>query len=70
MQGLQSRLTSAEQQYMRLNSAVNSLPPNASAQQWLALQQQAYSMNENIGVLSKLVGQAANGVKTVLQTQV
>lgn len=70
MQGLQARLTSAEQQYMRLSSAVNSLPANASPQQWLVLQQQAYSMNENIGVLSKMVGQAANGVKTVLQTQV
>jgi hypothetical protein len=70
MQSLQSRLISAEHQYTQLSSAVNSLPPNASPQQWLALQQQAYSMNENIGVLSKMVGQAASGVKSVLQTQV
>jgi hypothetical protein len=70
MQGLQNRLTSIEHQYTRLDSAVNAMPPNASPQQWLALQQQVNSMNENIGVLSKMVGQAASGVKTVLQTQV
>jgi len=70
MQGLQGRLTSAEHQYTSLSSAVNAMPPNASPQQWMALQQQAYSMSENIGVLSKMVGQAASGVKSVLQTQV
>ncbi len=70
MQGLQSRLTSIEHQYTRLDSAAKAMPPNASPQQWIALQQQVYSMNENIGVLSKMVGQAANGVKSVLQTQV
>jgi hypothetical protein len=70
MQGLQSRLTSIEHQYTQLDSAAKAMPPNASPQQWIALQQQVYSMNENIGVLSKMVGQAANGVKSVLQTQV
>ena len=70
MQGLQSRLTSIEHQYTRLDSAAKTMPPNASPQQWMALQQQVYSMNENIGVLSKMVGQAASGVKSVLQTQV
>lgn len=70
MQGLQNRLASVEHQYTRLDSAAKALPPNASPQQWMALQQQVYSMNENIGVLSKMVGQAASGVKTVLQTQV
>ena len=67
---LQSRLTSIEHQYTRLDSAAKAMPPNASPQQWIALQQQVYSMNENIGVLSKMVGQAASGVKSVLQTQV
>jgi hypothetical protein len=70
MQGLQSRLTSIEHQYTRLDSAVKAMPPNAGPQQWLALQQQVYSMTENIGLLSKMVGQAASGVKSVLQTQV
>ncbi len=70
MPGIQSRLTSVEQEYLQLNSAAASLSPNASPQQLLALQQQAYSMSENIGVLSKMVGQAATGVKSVLQTQV
>jgi RNA polymerase sigma factor for flagellar operon FliA len=69
-QSLQSRLTSIEHQYTRLDSAVKAMPPNASPQQWIALQQQVYSMNENIGVLAKMVGQAASGVKSVLQTQV
>jgi len=63
-------LTSIEHQYTRLDSAAKGMPPNASPQQWIALQQQVYSMNENIGVLSKMVGQAASGVKSVLQTQV
>ena len=70
IQGLQNRLTSIEHQYTRLDSAVRAMPPNASPQQWIAPQQQVYSMNENIGVLSKMVGQAASGVKSVLQTQV
>ena len=70
MPDLQSRLTSIEHQYTRLDSAAKAMPPNASPQQWIALQQQVYSMNENIGVLSKMVGQAASGVKSVLQTQV
>jgi hypothetical protein len=70
MQGLQSRLTSIEHQYTRLDSAVKAMLANASPQQWIALQQQVYSMNENIGVLSKMVGQAASGVKSILQTQV
>lgn len=69
-QDLQSRLTSIEHQYTRLDSAAKAMPPNASPRQWMALQQQVYSMNENIGVLSKMVGQAASGVKSVLQTQV
>jgi hypothetical protein len=67
---LQSRLSSIEHQYTRLDSVAKAMPPNASPQQWLALQQQVYSMNENIGVLSKMVGQAVSGVKSVLQTQV
>jgi hypothetical protein len=70
MQDLQSRLTSIEHQYTRLDSAAKAMPPNATPQQWIALQQQVYSMNENIGVLSKMIGQAASGVKSVLQTQV
>ncbi|HEY4048468.1 MAG TPA: hypothetical protein VGM27_16505 [Acidobacteriaceae bacterium] len=70
MQGLQGRLTSVEHLYARLDSAVKAMPPNASPQQWLALQQQVYSMNESISALSKMVGQAASGVKSVLQTQV
>jgi hypothetical protein len=70
MQGLQSRLASIEHQYTRLDSAVNAMPQNASPQQWMAMQQQVYSMNENIGVLSKMIGQAASGVKSILQTQV
>lgn len=68
--GLQSRLTSIEHQYTRLDAAAKTLPVNASPQQWIALQQQVYSMNESIGVLSKMVTQAASGVKSVLQTQV
>jgi hypothetical protein len=70
LQGLQNRLISIEHQYTRLDSVAKAMPPNASPQQWIALQQQVYSMNENIGVLSKMVGQAASGVKSVLQTQV
>lgn len=70
MQGVMSRLTSAERQYQQLDSAVQAMPANASPQQWLALQQQVYSMNENIGALSKLVEQASSGVKSVLQTQI
>jgi hypothetical protein len=70
MQGIQSRLTGVEHQYTRLDSAVKAMPPNASPQQWIALQQQVYGMEESIGVLSKMVGQAASGVKSVLQTQV
>jgi|ERR1700744_157708 len=70
MSDLQSRLTNIEHQYARLDSAAKAMPPNAGPQQWIALQQQVYSMNENIGVLSKMVSQAASGVKSVLQTQV
>jgi hypothetical protein len=70
MQSLQGRLSSIEHQYTRLDSAAKTMPPNASDQQWLALQQQVYAMNENIGVLSKMVGQVVSGVKSVLQTQV
>jgi len=68
--GLQNRLTSIERQYTRIDAAAKALPVNASPQQWIALQQQVYSMNESIGVLSKMVTQAASGVKSVLQTQV
>ncbi len=68
--GMESRLVSVEQQYAQIDSAAKALPPNASPQQWIALQQQVYSMNENITALSKLVGQSASGVKTILQTQV
>jgi hypothetical protein len=68
--GLQSILSSIERQYTRLDAAAKAMPANASPQQWIALQQQVYSMNESIGVLSKMVTQAANGVKSVLQTQV
>lgn len=68
--GLQSRLASIEHQYTVLDSAVKAMPPGASPQQWIALQEQVYSMNESIGVLSKMIGQAASGVKSVLQTQV
>lgn len=67
---LQSRLSSIEHQYTWLDSVAKTMPSNASPQQWLALQQQVYAMNENIGVLSKMVGQAVGGVKSVLQTQV
>jgi len=68
--GLQNRLTSIEHQYTRLDAVARAMPANASPQQWIALQQQVYSMNESIGVLSKMVTQAASGVKSVLQTQV
>lgn len=68
--GLQSRLTSIERQYTQLDAATKTMPINANPQQWIALQQQVYSMNESIGVLSKMVTQAASGVKSVLQTQV
>jgi hypothetical protein len=68
--GLQSRLSSIERQYARLDATAQAMPANASPQQWIALQQQVYSMNESIGVLSKMVTQAASGVKSVLQTQV
>lgn len=67
---MESRLVNVEQQYARIDSAAKALPPNAGPQQWIALQQQVYSMNENITALSKLVGQSASGVKTILQTQV
>jgi hypothetical protein len=67
---LQNRLSSIEHQYARLDSAAKSMPANASPQQWLALQQQVNAMNENIGTLSKMVGQVVSGVKSVLQTQV
>jgi hypothetical protein len=70
MSSLQSRLASIEKQYARLDATAKAMPPNAGPQQWIALQQQVYSMNESIGVLSKMVSQAASGVKTVLQTQV
>lgn len=69
-QGIQGRLASVERQYTQLNSAVKSLSPGSSPQQILALQQQVYSMNENISTLSKLVSQASSGVKSILQTQV
>jgi hypothetical protein len=68
--GIQGRLFSVEQQYTRLDSAVQGMSPNANPQQWIMLQQQVYSMNENITALSKLVGQSASGVKTILQTQI
>ena len=68
--GLQSRLSSIEHQYAKVDAAAKAMPANASPQQWIALQQQVYSMNESIGVLSKMVTQAASGVKSVLQTQV
>ena len=68
--GLEGRLMSVEKQYTQLDSSVKAMPTNANPQQWMALQQQVYSMNENINALSKLVGQAASGVKSILQTQV
>jgi hypothetical protein len=70
MRGIKGRLTSVENQYRQIDSVLRTLPQNASPQQYLALQQQVYSMNENIGALSKLVEQASNGVKSILQTQV
>ena len=68
--GLQGRLTSIEREYARIDAAAKALPVNANPQQLIALQQQVYGMNESIGVLSKMVTQAASGVKSVLQTQV
>ena len=67
---LQGRLSSIERQYTRLDSVANTMPTNASPQQWLVLQQRVYAMNENIGVLSKMVSQVVGGVKSVLQTQI
>jgi hypothetical protein len=70
MRDLEGRLSSLEHQYAQLDQASKALPPDASRQQLLLLQQQVYSMNEGIGTLSKIVGEAASGVKTILQTQV
>lgn len=68
--GLQSRLASIERQYSLIDAAARAMPATATPQQWITLQQQVYSMDEDIGVLSKMVSQAASGVKSVLQTQV
>ena len=67
---VESLLRNVEQQYTKLDSIASTLPPNASPQQWMGLQQQVYRMNENINALSKLVSQTASGVKTIVQTQV
>lgn len=69
-QGLKGRLIGIEQQYAQLNSALQTMPSNATPQQWIVLQQQMYSMSENIGTLSKMVSQASSGMKSMLQTQV
>lgn len=70
MQGIMNRLTSAESQYQHIDAAVRALPPNASPQQLISLQQMVYSMNENISGISKVIDQAVSGVKSVLSTQI
>ncbi len=69
-QGLGGRLTGIEQQYAQLNAMLQTMPANAGPQRWIVLQQQMYSMSENIGTLSKMVSQASSGMKSMLQTQV
>ncbi len=69
-QGLGGRLTGIEQQYAQLNTMLRTMPANAGPQRWIVLQQQMYSMSENIGTLSKMVSQASSGMKSMLQTQV
>jgi hypothetical protein len=70
MQGIMSRLTSAETQYQHIDAAVRNLPANANPQQLISLQQMVYSMNENISGISKVIDQAVSVVKSVLQTQI
>jgi hypothetical protein len=68
--GITKKLQSIEDQYRQLDSALRRVPQNSSPQQLIGIQQMVYRMNENIGVLSKMVEQATGTVKTMLQTQV
>jgi hypothetical protein len=70
MQSVMSRLSDAENQFQQIDSALRAMPPDASAAQWMVLQQMVYNVNENISVLTKVIDQASSGVKSVLQTQV
>ena len=69
VQGLTKRLDGIEHEYRRLNSALAAMPPNATPQQWMALQQRVYRVSESVGTLSNMVNQATSSVKSILQTQ-
>jgi hypothetical protein len=69
LQGITKRLAGIEDEYRRLNSAVATMPRNATPQQWMVLQQRVYRMSESVGTLSNIVNQAMSSVKSILQTQ-
>jgi hypothetical protein len=69
LQGVTKRLAGVEDEYRQLDSALRTMPRNATPQQWMALQQRVYNVSENVGTLSNIVNQATGSVKSILQTQ-
>jgi hypothetical protein len=69
LQEMTKRLAGIEDEYRRLTSAVAAMPPNATPQQWMAMQQRVYRVSESVGTLSNIVNQATSSVKSILQTQ-
>lgn len=67
---LRGRLESLENQFRRVGSNVKVAGPQTDPMQLLKLQHEIYQIDEELEVLSKVVEQAANGVKSVLQTQI
>lgn len=67
---LRGRLESLESQFSQVGKHVKAIGPQTDPMQLLKLQHEIYQINEEIEVLSKVVEQASNGVKSVLQTQI
>jgi len=70
LDSLRSRLLNLESQYRKVGSAVQDVSGPSSPERLLQLQRDMYRLDENLGIVSKMVDQVTSSAKSILQTQI
>jgi len=70
LEPLRSRLQSIEDDFNRSSKLLKNPGDLNDPKQLLAMQMEMYKVSQNVEILSRVVGDVASGVKTMVQTQV
>jgi len=70
MGALGNRLIAVEDQYKQLDSLLRGVGSSGDPQKLLQLQESIYRLNENIGIVAKIVDQVTAGIKSIQQIQI